>query len=901
MSSVEAGEPERTSSGSTGRWERIQQLFHAAADLPEPEQRALLDRECGADRQLMAEVQGLLAGDRHKGTLLDRPVAEMASGVLSRAPPFGERLGPYRIVGLLGEGGMGVVYLAERPDLQSRAAIKVLRDAWVSPARRERFAAEQRTLAQLVHPGIAQLHDAGTLPDGTPWLVMEYVEGIPLTQYCQERKADVGQRLALFRSVCDAVQHAHRHAVIHRDLKPSNILVTPDGAVKLLDFGIAKHLEALELPAEQTRTGMRLLTPAYAAPEQFQGARLGVHTDVYSLGVVLYELLTGRLPFDLAQRTPEEAARLVLEREPVKPSLVARAAVELHGGSAGVPSASRTSWADLDVLCLTAMHRDPQRRYRTVEALMRDVDHYLRGEPLEARPDSLRYRAGKFLGRHRRAVSVAAAVVAVILTLSVVYALRLAHARNAALAEAARTHRIEQFMLQLFEGGTEEAGPAGELRVVDLVDRGIREAGALEAEPAIQAELYQTLGSIAQKLGKLDQAENLLQLSLARRRAVFGPDHPEVGRSLVALGLLADGRARYDDAERQVREGLGLLRRHLAPDDPAIARATTALGIVLENRGDNAQCIRVLDEAVRLEMRRSAASADLSTSLSELANCHFYSGHYDLADELNRRVLALDKKLHGDRHPHVADDLLNLAAVQFERGRFVDSERFQREALDIFRSWYGTDHPETASALTHLGRSLASQKRNDEAAAVLQEALATQERIYGKVHPRVASALNELGRVARERGHLDEAEADFRRMADIYNEVYHGKNQVLGVALSNLAGVYSAKGQPERAEELFRQVLKLYGELLSPDHQMVGIARVRLGHVLLTERRFEESARESLAGYEILTRQGMGPSWAETARADLVSAYTALGKPELAARFGAAQQASATPGARGSK
>jgi serine/threonine-protein kinase len=335
MSSVGPAEEGPWPTGPKARWARVQELFHAAADLPAGEQQAFLDRECGADRALLAEVKALLTADSQSGGVLDRPMADVASGILSRAPPFGETLGPYRIVGLLGEGGMGVVYLVERADLQSRAALKVLRDAWVSPERRERFAAEQRTLAQLVHPAIAQLHDAGTLPDGTPWLVMEFVEGVPLTQYCREHHSTVSERLLLFRSVCDAVQHAHRHAFIHRDLKPSNILVSADGAVKLLDFGIAKQLEGYDSPAEQTRTGMRLLTRP-TPPGQFRGRGSACTPRRVLAGVVLYELLTGRLPFDLARRTPEEAVRIVLEHEPVKPSLVARAAVELHGEKAGI-------------------------------------------------------------------------------------------------------------------------------------------------------------------------------------------------------------------------------------------------------------------------------------------------------------------------------------------------------------------------------------------------------------------------------------------------------------------------------------------------------------------------------------------------------------------------------------
>jgi len=372
------------------RWEQIQALFHAAADLPEAEQRRFLEASGGNDAALVAEVLALLHEDARGSSLLDRDLGTLADQMLGHSDPVPVDFGPYRIRRMLGEGGMGVVYLAERADLGSMAAIKFLRDAWLSPARRERFAAEQRTLAQLNHPAIARLYDANTLPDGTPWFVMEYVEGVPLTAYCTAHQSGIVERLRLFRAVSEAVQHAHSQAIIHRDLKPSNILVTAGGVVKLLDFGIAKQLESLEVNADQTGTGLRLMTPAYAAPEQIGAGRIGTHTDVYSLGVVLYELLTGRLPFEVAGRTPGEIEAMIRNDLPVRPSIAARSTTPLPPGGSRPELVSGRSWADLDVLCLTAMHKDPARRYRTVDALIRDINHYLDHEPLEARRDSVR-------------------------------------------------------------------------------------------------------------------------------------------------------------------------------------------------------------------------------------------------------------------------------------------------------------------------------------------------------------------------------------------------------------------------------------------------------------------------------------------------------------------------------
>ncbi len=864
---------------NAARWEQIQALFHEVADLPDPAQRASLEAQCAEDPTLMTEVLSLLEQDARGDSLLDRDAAHVAAEVLDEGIPpalLDQTFGPYRLKEALGQGGMGVVYLAEREDLGSVAAIKILRDAWLSPDRRERFASEQRTLAQLNHPAIARLYDADTLPDGTPWFVMEYVEGVPLTEFCEHHASSILERLRLFRAVCEAVEHAHRHLIVHRDLKPSNILVKPDGSVKLLDFGIAKQLDSLEGPVDRTRTGLRLMTPAYAAPEQILGDPVGIHTDIYTLGVVLYELLTGRLPFDLSNRTPGEAETAIIKQGRERPSAAAKE-----------KSISRRAWADLDVLCLTAMHIEPQRRYRTVEALIRDIDHYLTGEPLEARPDTFGYRLGKYVRRNWRPVSAATASFIVVVGLVVFYTVRLATARNAAVAEAARTQRIQHFMLNLFQGGEEAVGPADSLRVVTLVDRGVRDAQSLDGEPAVQAELYETLGSIYQKLGKLDRADSLLRAALDQRRSLFGSDDAEVAKSLVALGRLRVDQAEYQEAERLIREGLAISQRHRRPGDPAIASATVALGQVLEESGKYDEGIKVLEQAVRLRgMAPAQPTTELAASLRELANTHFYAGHLAVADSLDRLVLALTRKLNGERHPLVAEDLINLGAVQHEWGHYQEAERYYRQALDITQAFYGPSHYKTAAGLTVLGRALIFQKRYDDAMPLFQRALAIRERVFGKVHPQVASTLNEMGGIALAREKFGEAEALASRVLAIYRTVYSGKHNLVGTALANLASVYMAQHQYARAEPVLREAIGVFTETQGAAHLNTGIARIKLGRTLLRQRRYAEAARETLAGYQILTKQtDPGVSWLVAARKDLVAAYDSLGQPEKAAQF----------------
>jgi eukaryotic-like serine/threonine-protein kinase len=866
------------------RWQRIQTVFHEAADLPEAEWEQFLRATCGADKVLANEVLSMLRHDA-ASSLLDRQLDSTAADLLDDADPVVSReFGPYRIVCLLGEGGMGVVYLAERPDLQARVAIKVLRDAWLSPSRRERFLSEQRTLAQLNHPSIARLYDAAVLSDGTPYFVMEYIDGAPLVQYSRSGKCTIERRLQLFRDVCEAVQHAHSHAVIHRDLKPSNILVKADGGVRLLDFGIAKQIESLDLKVDQTMTGLRLMTPAYAAPEQIRGDRVGISTDVYSLGVILYELLAGESPFDLSNLTPAEAATVIVDHDPGRPSAAARrAGPERDPDAFALP---RPAWSDLDVLSLTAMHKDPQRRYPSVEALVRDIDHYLRGEPLEARPDRISYRVAKFVRRNRAAVTAAVLVFVIINTMAAYFTVRLTKARDTALAEAARTRRIQNFMASLFQGGDPSAGPDNNLRVLTLLDRGVQQAQALNGDPEVQSELYDTLGGLYENLGKLDTANSLLTSSLTLRKSLFGSDSPQVGETLVALGRLRDDQAQLPEAESLIRQGLDIETRHLSPSHPEIAKATTALGKVLEDRGAYDRAIQILTRATKLQPSGAAMTPELADTLYELANCHFYAGHYDTTENLNQQLLLVYRELYGPNHPRVADVLVNLAAIRHDRSHYSEAEKLERQALQIVENWYGEDNPVTASDLTMLARTLVFQDRYEEATALLHRSLAIKEKIYGPVHPSVASSLNELGNTASREHKFDEAEQDFARMVSIYHAIYGDHHYLVGIATSNLAAAYAGQQQWSRAEALFSQAIQIFTETQSPSHINTGIARVKLGHVLLSQRKFSNAESESRAGYDILIKQ-IAPtaSWLVDAREDLIKEYDALKQPQNSQHF----------------
>ena len=835
----------------TVRWELIQEIFHRATELPRAERASFLERECDGDAALLADVAAMIEEDDRAQSLLDAPLASVAHRVLNPTTLPAQEFGPYRVDRFLGEGGMGVVFLAKRADLDSRVALKVLRDAWLSPTRRERFEAEQRTLARFDHPSIARLLDAGTQADGTPWIAMEYVDGVSLTDHCHANASSLSERLRLLRDVCEAVQHAHRHAIIHRDLKPSNILVRADGTVKLLDFGVAKSLEGLDAPDQRTRTLWRLVTPAYAAPEQIAGGAVGVYTDVFALGVILHQLLADALPDGKA------------------PSAVASA-------GRGAVRASKAQWADLDAICARAMHENPEHRYASVGALMRDLDHFRAGEPLEARPARLVYRLGKFVGRNRAALAVISVALVTLVVLAGVYGARLANARRDAVAEADRAGRIQRFMLSLFEGGDEQAAPPDSLRVVELIDRGVAQARLLDAEPLVQAELFETLGEIQRQLGRLDHADSLLGLAVAKREAAGATAGQDDPRGLVALGRLRLDQARYDEAESLIRRALESNRARLPVDHPDVVSATVVLGEVLQGRGAYEEAIDVLESVAPAHDSRTTP-LELAEVLNSLANAHFYVGRYAESDSLNRRVLEITRESLGGRHPTLADNLVNLGATCTQRGEHVQAEDWYRQALAITRESYGDDHPKAATNRTMLGRALVAQERYDEAEIELTAALAVLERIHGPVHPRVASALNELGIAALMNRRFDEAEAHYRRTTEIYRSVYGDEHDFLGVSLSNLASVFMARKDWPAAEARLRDVVGLFGRTLSADHVNTGIARVKHGRTLLRLGRFEEARAESQTGLDVLTGK-MDPeaSWLRSARQDVQEASDSL-------------------------
>jgi len=879
----------------SSRWERIQSLFDQAAALPTADQRAFLESNCEGDSDLLTEVLAMLDEDRGDASLLDSNLLHTVSDLIDvpdTAPA--QSFGPYRLIRPLGEGGMGVVWLAEREDIGTHVAIKFLLHAGLSPLRSKLFAREIKTLARLKHQYIARLYDAGVRADGTPWFVMEYVEGEGLLDYCSHHALSVQERLQLLHSVCEAVQYAHGQEIIHRDLKPSNILVATDGTPHLLDFGIAKQMRTVGAQEDATRPELRMLTPVYSAPEWASRGHVGFVTDVYSLGIILFELLAERRPKSVSG-AHDDASTSGSSPEPLSAAI--KDGLRGARGKDRASSYGRSAMKDLDALCLRAMHPDVQHRYPSVEALLRDLDHFLNGDPLEARPDTFRYKAEKFVRRHLSLVGSTTLVLCLFAGVVGYFTFRLAKERNAALAEAERTKRVELFMENLFDGGDPQAGPIKDLQVATVLGHGVQDAQSLNNDPAIQADLYLTLGHVYEQLGDFTQADSLFQKAQEKSIPTYGTDSTEYGKTLLASGLLKVDQAQLPEAERLVREALAVETRHLPAGHPSVVDARIALGRVHIEQGHYETAINELKQALLLIPARD--DARLAEPLSLLGDANFYLGRYTEAGSFYRQAMAKDIVLHGALHPSVAEIYINLGHIQGYLANYAKSEEYYRHAMEIDEAWYGKDHPETADAMNYVADEYYWEGRSKEAAPLLKTALDVMVRHYGENHPRVALVLGTSGLVAHALGKLDEARDDYTRAANIYRSIYGDNHHMVAVELGNLGSVDLEEKQYAEAEQMFRQAIRIISATQSPTHINVGINEIRLGRAMLKQNRCHEAEVETFNGYRILQRQGAPSSdYLQRARQDLVTEYEAQHQPEMAAKYRAEYAANQTSSTR---
>ncbi len=863
-------------------WQRLAALWDQAAGLDTVARERFLLTLAGREPHLARELASLLA--HHDGSCaLDQPLLATPTAVEAVTPPLsdpwiGRQLGAYRLIEKLGEGGMSVVYRAVRngAGFEQQVAVKLLRGPAGAELER-RFLAERRILAQLEHPSIARLLDGGTDAQGVPYVVMEYVKGLPLTAWCSARRLGLGGRLELLREICGAVELAHRHLVVHRDLKPANILVDEDGRPRLLDFGIAKLLEPGGLDLDPTVTQLRALTPGYASPEQIAGRPVTTVSDVYALGVLLYELLTGEKPFAIAGKSPAEIQRSLEQAPPRPPS-----AVLLERGPAERwPVDARDVRGDLDTIVLKALRAEPDQRYPSAAALADDLERFRRGRPIHARPGSLGYRLGKFLRRNRLASTLGGLLLASLVAFGVtaaVQARRLERERDAAESQRQQAEEAARFLEGIFRLNDPRQQNVASLTTAELLARQREHVLTdLDHQPELQARLLTTLGVLYEHAALYDDARQLLEAGLRQREGLLGPEHVDTAETRQHLGMVLGLAGELPRALSELRHALASLEAQLPATDPRLVKARLSLGEIERENGelDHAEATlrRALEEPVALEPRT------LADARSALANVLLLAGHFAEAKTL---ALAAAHDLEALAAPpsDLADAYNSLGEICRNRNELAEAETYLRRALATFPPAMRGSNEEGAT-YNNLGAVLRARGEYAAAAAAYEEALAVLLRLHGDEHHFVGTTRQNLAKLELELGDLGAAEKHARQALASLSHTLAPEHSRLGLAWRTLAEILRDQGRLAAARDAAERGADLLARAVDAPHPWLAASDETLGSILLALGRLpaaEAALERSLAAWE----KTVGPRASGTAdvRLSLATLAARRGHPE---------------------
>lgn len=879
------------------RWTHLQAIFERAADFHGDERETFLDKECAGDDELRREVENLLAADEagHTGFGKQRQDAIDLDKHLE-----GSEIGAYRLIKRVGVGGMGSVFLAERSDgsFERQVALKVVKKGMDTEMVVRRFEMERQILARLDHPNVARLLDGGITDDGRPYFVMEYIDGVPLTEYCDKHRLNIHERLQLFRLVCSAVQYAHQHLIVHRDLKPSNILVTDNGEVKLLDFGIAKLLDEDE-SSNLTRTGVRVFTPAYAAPEQLLNEAITTETDVYALGIVLYELLSGRRPFE-AWRTESELREHVLKATPLRPSTAITQAPADDKQLEQIPTVEELSKArstpvtklrklltgDLDTICLMAIRRNPEKRYSSAEQMAEDINRHLRGIPVVARADTVGYRLAKFLQRHRAGVAITAAVVIGFVAVVSFYTAQITHERDIAIDEQQKVSEIVGFVTGLFEISDPYESRGQDITARDLLDAGVlRIHDDLADRPAVQASMMRVLGEVYYSLDSLDEAEQLLSDALQRQQDLGQSNSLETATIQLHLGLINQDRGNYPVAGEFYDKALTIRRTVLGNDHEEVMEAISAQAYLDETEGEFDRAERLHIEA--LDMARRLFSGDdlmVAESLSSLAGIYRIKDQADKAEPLLREAIAMLDRLFDGEHPLALKIQRQLAGLLRNSSRFEEAEPMYLKIIEAQERMLGPDHHELSVTWNGYAQLLADQGKRDATIDAYQTALDIIERGHDGPHPSLGPSYNNQAYALRDAGRLDEALVYFERSLEMQDAVNLPPRHVNRTfPTTGLASVYYRQERYAEAEVLFRDMLQIRLESFGEEHRSTSEIKSDLAAVLIATARYEEAETLLLDAYQRFDEdRGVDDPRTQRAARRLAELYEALDQPDKA-------------------
>jgi len=770
------------------RWQQINKIVDTALELGEDERPGYIKKACGQNRQLHKQVTELLSSMERSGTenFLEerqaypyRLVADF-SGHSQPEPAssmIGRVIGRYKITSLIGHGGMGSVFRAERADeaYNRQVALKLMRRGMDTPANIARFKRERHILANLDHPNIARLLDGGVTGEGLPYLVMEYVEGRPLYEYCNTHKLGLPERLALFQDVCRGVRHAHRNAVIHRDLKPSNILVTEEGQVNILDFGIAKLLEPEDpaSPLFQTQAGARMLTLGYAAPEQLEGAQVTTSTDAYMLGTILQELVAGVHPFELDDKTLTEIEQLIRRKSPGKPSQAFRALPadqqqRVARQRATTPGRlAKALRGDLDAIVLKALRKDPEARYTSAEKFLEDLQRREQSLPIFAREDTLRYNTSKFVNRHKTGLAVAAGFVALFIGFGSLYTWQIAKQRNRAEQEAQKSKAVSNFLTNLIKQNYPENTQGDTITVRQFLDKGYNEVQQLDKVPSEKAEILKIMGHTYRTLGQPKKAKKLISECIALLQKRNTPTK-EIAHTFDVAGLIYRDLGHYQKAAKHMRKAIHLYRE--------VGNTNTA---------------------------------KYAKGLRDLAYVEKILNKFDAAEKHAARAITIDKEVNGKKSSELAESYYVYASILRRQTKYQQALKYQKKSLGILQDNIKGPHPGKSSNLNNLAIIYERMGNIPKAIKLSRKSLQMNEELYGKYHPRLANSAHNIATLFISENEIDSAKYYNDYALEIAKKKLNKGHPTKMRILIQRAKIFSLEKMYNKSDSLFQKALEV--------------------------------------------------------------------------------------------